>query len=103
MFWRARRASVQSVGRSWFDLQWLMHLDGATADELSRTATVAIGTDGAQVSAIGFYLVRALRVAAMGFVLVRWSGAQWQADAQQALALERIFVETVTRTNKTSS
>ena len=80
-----------------------MHLDGATADELSRTATVAIGTDGAQVSAIGFYLVRALRVAATArFELMGWSDAQWQADAQQVLPPERIFVETATRTNKTS-
>ena len=98
----SRLSAVDHV--TWFGLQWAMHLDGAAADELSRTATVAIGTDGVQVSAIGFYLVRALRVAATArFELMGWNDAQWQADAQQAVALERIFVETVARANKSST
>ena len=49
---------------TWFGLQWAIHLDQTTADESSRTATVAIGADGVRVSAIGFYVVRALGAAA---------------------------------------
>lgn len=59
---------------TWFGLQWAMHLDEATADESSRTATAAIGADGVQVSAIGFYLVRAVRAAATArFELMGWT------------------------------
>jgi hypothetical protein len=92
----SRLSAVDHV--TWFGLQWAMDLEGASRDQLSRLATVAIGTDGAQVSAIGFYLVRALRVAATArFALMGWHDTQWESDAQQVLALERIFAETYLR------
>jgi hypothetical protein len=58
----SRLSAVDHV--TWFGLQWAIDLEGASTEQLSRVATVVIGTDGAQVSAIGFYLVRALRAAA---------------------------------------
>jgi hypothetical protein len=62
-----------------------------------RGLTGAIGADGVQVSAIGFYLVRALRAAATArFDLMGWNDAEWQED-------ERIFAETVLRANKSST
>jgi hypothetical protein len=92
----SRLSAVDHV--TWFGLQWALDLEGVSSDASSRVATVALGTDGAQVSAIGFYLVRALRVAATArFVLMGWHDADWDADAQQAIALESVFAETVAR------
>ncbi len=98
----SRLSAVDHV--TWFGLQWAIHLDQATADDVSRIATIAIGADGVQVSAIGFYLVRALRAAATArFELMGWNDAEWQEDARRAFALERIFAETVVRANRSSA
>ncbi len=97
----SRLSAVTHV--TWFGIEWALDVASAQRDEHSGMANVAIGTDGVQVSMIGFYLVRTLRAAATErFTLMGWKDSGWQEAVRQVGVLEDIFVKTVARANPQS-
>ena len=74
---------------TWFGLQWAFDFSAAARDERSRLANVPFGTDGAMVSALAFYSVRALRSAATTRVtFMGWRDVEWEKASRRAIALE---------------
>lgn len=95
-FLYSRLSAVAHV--TWFGIHWALDTASAEADDHAGMSKVAIGTDGVQVSMIGFYLVKALREAAIvRFTLMGWNDSEWQNAVSAVRALENIFATTVLR------
>jgi hypothetical protein len=94
----SRLSAVSHV--TWFGLQYALDLTGAQHSQLGGGARVAIGTDGAQVSAVGFYVVRVLRSAATArLTLMGWLDPPWEEAVRAAISLEHVFAQTVLRSS----
>jgi hypothetical protein len=95
----SRLSAVTHV--TWFGLQSAIDFVGVGPDDRSGLTTVPIGTDGSQVSAVAFYVVRLLRNAAdTRFTYMGWSDEPWQAAVRAAGAIEDIFAQTVLNATK---